>query len=253
MSLWSETLGVGPELVLLHGWGMNAAVWQPLLPGLQERFRVTLVELPGHGESPSLGGGLDDWVRACLQVAPAQAAWLGWSLGGLLAQRAALLAPQRIRQLCLVTATPSFVQREGWSRAMSRAVFEQFAQALTEDAPATLRRFLSLQVKNTEDARTLLRTLNGALAQRRAPDAAGLEQGLRLLLEGDLRADLAKLAVPSNWLFGGRDTLVPAGVADEINARAPAARVEMIESAGHAPFLSHPYQTLQWLEAACGH
>ena len=55
MSLWHETSGSGPDLVLVHGWGMNAGVWSLLLPALQERFRVTVLELPGHGASPFVG------------------------------------------------------------------------------------------------------------------------------------------------------------------------------------------------------
>jgi pimeloyl-[acyl-carrier protein] methyl ester esterase len=252
MSLWHDTAGAGPDLVLLHGWGMNAAVWRPLLPGLQERFRVTRIELPGHGASPLLEGGLDAWTRACLEVAPARAAWVGWSLGGLLALRAALFAPQRVAHLCLVTATPSFVQRAAWPQAMPAAVFEQFAQVLLEDPAATLKRFLGLQVKGAEDARTTLRTLGEALAQRPDPQPRGLQLGLQLLHDGDLRDRLQQLQVASHWLFGARDTLVPAGVADTIRERLPQARVQLVEGAGHAPFLSHPQRCLHWLEESCG-
>jgi len=252
MNLWHDTAGVGPDLVLLHGWGMNAAVWQPLLPGLQERFRVTRVELPGHGGSPLLEGGLDDWSRACLAVAPARAAWVGWSLGGLLALRAALLAPQRMERLCLVTATPSFVQREDWPQAMPAPVFEQFAQVLLDDPATTLKRFLGLQVKGAEDARTTLRTLHEALAQRPNPQPRGLQLGLQLLHESDLRDSLGQLQVASHWLFGARDTLVPAGVAGAIQAQLSQARIQLVEGAGHAPFLSHPQQCLHWLEESCG-
>ena len=252
MSLWQETAGIGPDLVLLHGWGMNAAVWQPLLPGLQERFRVTRLELPGHGQSPLVEGGLDDWTQACLDAAPPSATWVGWSLGGLLAQRAALLAPQRIARLCLVTATPSFVQHPDWPQAMPAAVFGQFAQSLLQDPAATLKRFLGLQVKGAEDARSLLRTLSAALAQRPDADPAGLELGLQLLLEGDLRSQLPKLQVPANWLFGSRDTLVPAAVAQAVGALLPGTRIEVVDGAGHAPLLSHPQQCLQWLECSCG-
>ena len=81
MSLHVQTLGDGPELVLLHGWGMNLGVWEPLLPILQSRYRLTLIELPGHGESPlpDDADNLDAWVQACLEVAPSWATWLGWS------------------------------------------------------------------------------------------------------------------------------------------------------------------------------
>lgn len=250
MTLWHDAQGSGPDLVLLHGWGMNAAVWEPLLPRLQQDFRVTRVELPGHGASPLVSGGLRDWAEACLAVAPAQAVWLGWSLGGQVALQAALLQPQRISQLALVTATPSFVQRDDWPSAMPAAVFEQFAAALDSDPAATLRRFLGLQVKGSEGARELLRTLSATLEERPAAQREGLELGLGILLASDLREHLDDLQVPSQWLFGSRDTLVPVELASVLPTVLPAARVSLLNGAGHAPFLSHPGECLEWLRSS---
>ena len=51
MKLGVETLGEGPDLLLIHGWGLNAGVWQPLISRLAEGCRLTLVDLPGHGAS----------------------------------------------------------------------------------------------------------------------------------------------------------------------------------------------------------
>jgi len=253
MSLWHETAGNGPDLVLLHGWGMNAGVWQLLLPALRERFRVTVIELPGHGASSfDRQLDLDAWVDACLDVAPGKAAWVGWSLGGLIAQQAALAEPTRCNSLCLVCSTPSFVQRDHWQTAMPPAVFDQFAQNLVDDPQVTLKRFLGLQVKGAEDARTVLRALNDALTGRPPADVQALQIGLSLLLETDLRDRLADLQVPVHWLFGGRDTLVPIVAERAIAALMPRATHEVIEPAGHAPLLSHPQQSLQWLETNCG-
>lgn len=248
MSLWHATGGVGPDLVLLHGWGMNSAVWAPLLPALEARWRVTRIELPGHGESSPLGGGLEAWADACLAVAPEQASWLGWSLGGLVSMAAAKRAPERLHQLCLMSATPSFVQREGWRCAVPAKTFDQFAGNLAKDPSATLRRFLALQVRGSTEARPLLRQLSEALEQRPDADPVSLRDGLRLLLEGDLREALHSLAVPVACLLGERDTLVPASVAEEL-APVP---VEVVSGASHAPFLSHPYDFIAWLERACG-
>ncbi len=252
MKLWSESGGTGPELVLLHGWGMNAAVWESLLPALQERYRVTRIELPGHGASPEQAGGLQQWAGACLAVAPERAFWVGWSLGGLVAQQAALAAPQRIRALGLVAATPSFVQRDTWRHAMPREVLQQFASALLQDPRGTLKRFLALQVKGAGEARVLLRALNTAQERRPAPHPDGLQQGLDILLQTDLRDSLAQRGVSVRWLFGARDTLVPAQVAAEIAIRSPSASVSVIQGAAHAPFLSHPQRFLQWLELPHG-
>jgi pimeloyl-[acyl-carrier protein] methyl ester esterase len=70
MSLATLTFGKGSPLVLLHGWGMNAGVWMPLLPRLAQGWQVILVELPGHGESEPVEGDIDDWAGALLDVVP---------------------------------------------------------------------------------------------------------------------------------------------------------------------------------------
>lgn len=248
MSVWQATGGVGPDLVLVHGWGMNAAVWEPLLPALEARWRVTRIELPGHGESEPISGGLDAWVDACLDAAPDQASWLGWSLGGLISLAAAQRAPERFHQLCLMAATPSFVQRDGWSCAMPAATFTQFAENLSKDVDTTLRRFLALQVRGSDDARALLRQLGEALNERPAASDEALQDGLALLLNSDLRIAVQGLPVPVSWLLGERDTLVPVALAEALVPQP----VEIVTGAAHAPFLSHPYAFIEWLEQACG-
>ena len=256
MNVWHDSNGVGPDLVLLHGWGMNAAVWQPLMNALCERYRVTRIELPGHGASPHIASpgkrDLDAWAEACLAVAPDQACWVGWSLGGLVAQSAALIAPQRIRKLGLVASTPSFVKRPNWNPALELAVFEQFAAALLADPTATLKRFLGLQVKGAEHARDVLRQLNDALAERPAATAEGLAQGLRLLREGDLRESLSDLNLPVHWLLGQRDTLIPVALEESLQRLRPHDILQTIPGAGHAPWLSHPADSLAWVENCCG-
>ncbi len=253
MSLYHDRKGSGPELVLLHGWGMNAAVWEPLLPALSAEFAVTVIELPGHGESPkAIAADLSEWARRCLGVAPARAHWVGWSLGGQVALRAALDAPARIGGLSLIATTPRFVRAADWSSAMPLESFHAFADALAEDANATVLRFLGLQVKGAEHATETLRMLRDELKQRPAASRDGLAQGLEILSHSDLRGELANLGCPSHWLFGARDTLVPRAVRQRIAELLPAARTIEIDGAGHAPFLSHPQACLDALRDGLG-
>jgi len=239
MSCTAERSGSGPDLVLLHGWGMNGAVWGPLLSLLESRFRVTRLELPGHGESPwdDEGDDLARWAEAALAAAPPQAAWLGWSLGGLVMQRAALLAPERVSALVGVATTPCFTQREGWKTAMAPDDLARFGEALERDPEGTLRRFLALQFHGVEGGRELQRALRAALARRPRPHPRALRAGLSLLLGSDLRETLTESGWPRLWILGGRDRLVPPGLARALPSDV---QVRLLEKAGHAPFLSHP-------------
>ena len=55
--LFISRSGQGPALVLLHGWGMNGAIFNPLLEYLNDDFEVLCVDLPGHGKSELVDPG----------------------------------------------------------------------------------------------------------------------------------------------------------------------------------------------------
>lgn len=242
MKLNVDSHGTGPDLVLIHGWGMNAGVWAPLTARFARDRRLHVVDLPGHGASAYEPGqaALADWARAVRLAVPSGAAWVGWSLGAQVAIRAALDAPQTVARLVLVAGTPRFVQGPDWPRAMARETFEQFAANLAADHVGALERFLALQVRGADHARETLRWLKQEVRERPRPQDAALDDGLRLLLETDLRSELRQLRQPTLWLLGERDSLVPADVGHDLATLQPAADVLVIGGAAHAPFLSHP-------------
>ncbi len=239
MTLAVVTSGSGADLVLLHGWGMNAAVWAGWLPRLETHWRVHRVDLPGHGRSPWSGEtGLEAWWAAVVAAVPEGAVWLGWSLGGQLALEAACRGG--VRAVVAVAANPRFVQAPDWPAAMDPLILEQFAAELQRDIDGTLRRFLALQVQGTATARGGLRQLREALNARGAARPEALAAGLELLKTVDLRPQLSDITVPCAWVLGGRDRLVPPALATELEALRPHDGLYLIPEAGHAPFLSHP-------------
>ena len=241
-ALYMEAEGQGPELVLLHGWGLHGGIWDTLLPRLTPHLRITRVDLPGHGYSRALPmpASLPELARMVLDAVPTEAVWLGWSLGGLVALQASLTAPQRLRGLVLANSTPRFVTGPGWTEAMAPERLGEFASGLGQDYRETLLRFLSLQVQGEESARAALRQLRGSLFDRGEPDTASLAAGLALLQQSDLRARLKEVSVPTLLMAGTHDRLTPPGATEAMARAMTGVRLQVFPKSAHAPFISHP-------------
>jgi len=239
--LFTQSSGSGPDLVLIHGWGLHAGVWDGFVPLLEPYFRILRVDLPGHGNSAWSGETtLDDMTAAVLAAAPANAAWLGWSLGGLIAMHAALQAPARVRALLLLASTPCFVRRQGWQSALLPELLDTFAVDLQQDYLRTLNRFLALQVRGSENSGAVLRLLRNQLLAKGEPAPAALQAGLDILRNTDLREEIGAVACPVLVVAGERDTLVPGAAAGATADLIPNASVQLVAAAGHAPFLARP-------------
>ncbi|MEN9659851.1 MAG: pimeloyl-[acyl-carrier protein] methyl ester esterase [Pseudomonadota bacterium] len=235
-----ESIGRGPDVVLLHGWAMNSTVWRGVADALSDDFCLHLVDLPGHGKSHSDQPLSLDYMVAALDAAfPRPVQVVGWSLGGAVASRWALAQPDKIRSLSLIASTPCFMQREDWQPAMAPATMSQFADSLAADWQGTLKRFISLQVQGGEAARALAKTLSQELFLHGEPSLAALQQGLAILRDTDLREQMAELSCPVLLQFGNRDTLTPLGAGEWLAQTLPHAELVVHAGAAHVPFASH--------------
>jgi len=242
VTVYTEVRGAGPDLILLHGWGLSGAAWTGVVEQLEKSFRLTLVDLPGHGRSPWVDAqdySIEYVTAQVLDVMPANAACLGWSLGGLIALHAALAQPQRINRLLLLSCNAQFLRSTAWPHALESEILAQFASGLEQDYKATLNRFLAIQALGGEDAKQTVRVLQQNMQVHGVPSLAALRGGLGLLRDISFVESLAEITIPTLLMFGRLDTLVPARVAEDMCARLSQAEVHIFQHASHAPFISH--------------
>lgn len=249
MGLYSECFGAGPDVVLLHGWGLHGGIWRGLVPALSKAYRVTTVDLPGYGHSREAklpAANAEAMAEAILAQVPQPAVWIGWSLGGLLSLAAAWRFPERVSRIVLVNTTARFTQAPDWRCAVAGHLLAQMAEDLERDYAGTLGRFLSLQVAPHE--RPVLRTLRAALLVRGKPSSTALRAGLEVLAQSDLRPALPVIRQPALVVHGTRDRLVPLAAGRYLAAQLAAGRLAVVEGAAHAPFLSHPEMFVRIVE-----
>ena len=100
--------GARPPLVLIHGVGLDHAMWDPVVEALATDSRVVRYDLLGHGRSPHPAGSrsMDDFVEQCLAVMDDHVDRIpdlaGLSLGGLIALGLAARHPGRLGRLALL-------------------------------------------------------------------------------------------------------------------------------------------------------
>lgn len=249
-NLHMETVGTGPNLVMIHGWGMSSAVWQPIVKKLGKTFTLHMVDLPGMGLSrPIEPYHLHALAEKVAERLPANADVLGWSLGGQVAMRIALDYPDLVRRMVLVGSTPCFVNKSfdadhaeyktTWECGIDPEVFSNFADSVNEDYHKTMTQFLTLQCMGASDARATVKLLRGKFAERPAPSSQTLFRALDILLETDLRAEVTRLRKPTLLIHGDRDTLAPVQAAHWMMQNLPLGFLRVMAGASHAPFLSH--------------
>lgn len=216
------------RLILLPGWGLGNGALDPLvaaLRGLAEPVQARIEVLPEPGSIQ-----LSDWLDALDERLP-DGVWLGgWSLGGMLAAELAARRGERCRGLLTLASNPCFVARADWPEAMPVATFDAFLDACEAEPRVLLKRFASLCAQGAADPRGLSRQL----AVAAPPATRTLVEGLHILAALDTRAALQAFSGPQLHLFGGRDSLVPAGGVGALRELLPEAEIGLVEQASHA-------------------
>lgn len=238
--LFTRTEGEGRPLVMLHGWGMNHRVWEPVRQQLAANNQVIWIDLPGHGDSHELvAESQQEMMTMLLEHIPPQAIVIGWSLGGLLAQALALQHPQRVKALILVASTPCFVQHAGWKHGLPEPVLHEFADNLQRDYHATVKRFFALQFMGVRSDPQMIHELRDNILSKPAAFHA-LETGLDILNSADFSQQT--IIQPQQWILGRLDKLIPVGLAETLSGEKQ--RVHIIRRAAHVPFVTHPDEFL---------
>jgi pimeloyl-ACP methyl ester carboxylesterase len=230
---WEEW-GDGTPLLLIQGLGYARWSWDPVVPGLAERYRVISFDNRGIGESDKPDGPYtarqmaDDALQVLDEAGVGRAHVLGASLGGMIAQEVAATAPERVEKLVLCCTTaggPDAVP-------MPEVTVQLFAEAATLAPEVALRRFVE-NALGPAPAPGLVDELYRRRVEN-PPDQAGWQaQAAAGLTFAGVDGEIA---APTLILTGTADNVVDHRNADVLAQRIAGARVERFSGAGHLFF-----------------
>jgi 3-oxoacyl-(acyl-carrier-protein) synthase/pimeloyl-ACP methyl ester carboxylesterase len=228
-------IGAGPHpaeadqaVLLLHGLGGSARHWEPVMSRLPGDAALVAVDLPGHGENelPATCDAADviEFLLAFLDSlgGPSRVGVVGQSLGGLIAMRLALAAPQRVGWLgLLATGATVRLHHEVRRQLLARDLDDRFLTA------CLVRPLASNTVRMVTDDFRRVR-LGG-----QGTDVWGVH-GL------DLNGELSRLAVPVQVIVAGADVVVSPRKGRALAAAIPDAELVVLCGAGHYLHLECP-------------
>jgi 3-oxoadipate enol-lactonase len=239
VSMYVEVCGRGHPVVLIHALGTSLRSWDPLIPLLASQYRLVRYDYRGHGRSekvtaPATLPLLAQDLRGLLQALGLGGVHVvGLAVGAMIAQQLAVDHPGLASGLVLADTVSAIgaqageynerraeaVERGGMRAAVDATIERAFAPAFGERHPERLAGFRGEFLAN---------------------DPHGYACISRALRSFQVTDRLWKIHCPTLLLVGELDRLCPPSEAAAIQARIPAARLEILPGVGHFSAVEAP-------------
>jgi pimeloyl-ACP methyl ester carboxylesterase len=248
---------VGPRgdpvpIVLIHGTSASLHTWEGWVAALQGQRRVITFDLPAFGlTGPNASGDYrgETYARFVLalldRLQVGRAVIGGNSLGGEVAWRVAVLAPERVERLILVDAAgPAFERASvpvGWIVARTPVLNRLMEHLLPRSmVAASVVSVYGDPARVTEDLVDRYFELTLREGNRRA-----LAQRLQQWQAGEGSERVATITQPTLILWGGRDRLIPPAVGRWFDEQIADSTLVVFDDLGHVPHEEDAARTVQ--------
>ena len=228
-----ERAGVGPPLVLLHGYvGDGLATWRSQVDALSEEFTVVAWDTPGSGGSsdPPESFRLTDYADCLAAFVNAlelgRPHVVGLSFGGL-ALELYRRHPEIPTTLVLAGAYA------GWAGSLPPEVVEQRLQQALQLADLPSEHLVRAVVPTLFSESASPELVDEFAASVSEFHPAGLRAMARSFAEADLRDVLPRIGVPTLLLYGDQDVRAPLNVAEDLHAAIPGSTLVVLPGVGH--------------------
>ena len=231
--------GQGRDIVLLHSLLADRHAFDPVLPALAAKHRVTLINLPGfHGSEPVVTPLLDAYVARIedgfqeFGIAK-DAILIGNGFGGTLALAFALDHPERIAKLVVSDAAAGFPDD-------GKKAFAVMEQKVADGGIGTVAEIAAKRVYSP----AYLAAHPDAVEERERVllgiDPHAFAHACKILQEADLMPRLHRLQVPTLVVCGEFDQATPPALNKMVAEKIVNARYVELRGCGHCPPLEQP-------------
>lgn len=232
--------GSGPAMTLIHGVGMNASYWDNITAELKSHFSLTVIDLPGHGNSKQLdihNPALADYTDVITNVINSNSIIVGHSMGALIALDFAV----RYKQLTTGIAILNGIYRRDDAAVQSiQKRVSALATTQSSDPTATLARWFGDSPTGTDavaadQCRQWLYEI----------DPVAYADAYRAFAYADAPADnqLSNIQCPALFMTGSREPNSTPDMSSAMSRLVPDADCRIVDGARHMMSLTHGKET----------
>lgn len=243
IEIQERVVGQGSPVLLVHGWGADIGLLQPLVSRLgRYGYQLYMFDLPGFGESaaPAKPLSIFDYARFCSDYLDhhklAQVDYFGHSLGGRIGLVLGSDYSQRIRKMVLSNSAGIKTQP---------ALHSRFRLQLYKSVRSGLERM------GANSAATRLGQLYGRRYGSVDFQQASLvmRQTLVKIVNQDLLENAGRVPVPTLLIWGDQDQETPLWMGRKLESAMPDAALVVYEGASHYAYLDFPEKTASIMDA----
>jgi pimeloyl-ACP methyl ester carboxylesterase len=229
--------GKGPAVLLIHAFPLNSGMWAPQMSALTEQFRVIAPDVRGFGGSqPPKPWTMDelagDLNRLLDELAVADAAVVGVSMGGYIALAFWSSYPNRVRRLVLSNS------RARADNDVERAARNEMIAAIQQSGVQLLPDRMLPRLLQPNPAPEAVREVRRMIEVADPSAAAYAVMAMRDRF--DFSTQLQRMRCPAMVVTGENDVIVRAEDARAMADSIPGASFVTIPDSGHLSNLENP-------------
>ena len=231
--------GQGPRCILLHGVGLRAEAWNPLIDALSARFEVIAPDMPGHGKTPMRSGlnELRDYSDRIAPLLSERSIVIGHSMGAMIALD---LAQRFAGQVAGVVALNAIFERSDAAKAAVQARAGSLDGQSMADPSGTLDRWFAATASDERAACHAWLTEVSPVGYKAAYSVFAQE-------DGPSRSALKQLDMPALFMTGADEPNSTPEMSQSMADLAPHGQAKVVPDAAHMLPMTHPETTAQAL------
>lgn len=230
----------GPALVFANSLGTDFRIWDAVVARLETRFRIVRYDKRGHGLSEAtpppyaMTDHVEDLAALLEHLQIREAAVVGLSVGGLIAQGLAALRPDLVRALVLCDTAPKIGTEDLWAARIDTVT----TKGIEAMADAILERWFTPEYRSPNNPDFI-----GYTAMLTRTDNQGYAGACAALRDADLTEATRALKLPALCMVGDQDGSTPPDLVRAMADMIAGARFEIVANCGHLPCVEQPEQT----------